>query len=404
MSGSCWSQRMRGRQSHQPQAFDDTEDNTGNRLSCTYTSFDGQSYATGQSSGLTGGLATTQDRYSDCGTPANNFTTSGQIRTTTTYDAYGNPVASDDPDANASISGHTGCTVGSTQYTSCSAYDSTFQVLPTSLSNALNQASSIGYTSTAIGGFGLWPVSTTDPNNQSTTYGYDFLGRMSSLTLPAETSGTTRTWSYTTWCSGPSAQAPCVELDETDRMNASATVTTRGFYDGEGRLIETRVSGPNNQDVVTYVNYDVMGRKIFTSNPYFVTAYTGPAGPAAFSIPDSSQPGSSMAYPTLRQTNVTDALSQTTTTTASVQCGVAGTSDTGCYMLSTIIDANSHQQSALTDGLGHEGYDLRYTGNSGATYALYALTSYTYDVNGNLLTIKHPANNATTSFTYDDAG
>ncbi len=234
--------------------------------------------------------------------------------------------------------------------------------------------------------------------------GYDFLGRMTSETLPAETSGTTKTWSYTTWCSGTAAQAPCVELDETDRMNATTTVTTRGFYDGEGRLVETRVSGPNNQDVVTYVNYDVMGRKIFTSNPYFVAAYTGPAGPAAFSLPDSSQPGSSTSYPTLRQTNLTDALSQTTTTTASVQCGVSGTSDTGCYVLSAIIDANSHQRSTLTDGMGHEAYDLRYTGNSSGTYALYALTSYTYDVNDNLLTIKHPANNATSSFTYDAAG
>src|SRR5579885_35581 len=146
-----------------------TQDSTGNHLSCSDVNYDGQGYLFGQSSALTGGLVTAKDSYTNCGTASNGFTPSGQMRTTMTYDAYGNQVTSSDPDTNSGISGHTGCTVGSTQYTNCSAYDSTFQVLPTSSSNALNQTSSIGYTSTALGGFGLWPVSTTDPNNQSTT-------------------------------------------------------------------------------------------------------------------------------------------------------------------------------------------------------------------------------------------
>jgi hypothetical protein len=40
-------------------AFSDTEDGSGNRLGCSYTSYDGHSYATGQTSNLTGGPTTT---------------------------------------------------------------------------------------------------------------------------------------------------------------------------------------------------------------------------------------------------------------------------------------------------------------------------------------------------------
>src|SRR5581483_8540856 len=115
-----------------PVAFSDTEDGSGNRLACPYTSYDGQSYATGQSSGLTGGLKTTETSYADCGTSANGYTPGGPSTTTTKYDAFGDVVASDDPDANAGISGHTGCTVGGTAYTTCTGYESTYHVFPIS--------------------------------------------------------------------------------------------------------------------------------------------------------------------------------------------------------------------------------------------------------------------------------
>ncbi len=105
---------------------------------------------------------------------------------------------------------------------------------------------------------------------------------MSSETLPGETSGeTTRQWVYTDWCSGTAAQSPCLEIDQVDRLNSSTTVTTRAFYDGEGRMVEIRAPGPAGQDVVTYAYYDTSGRQVFKSNPYFVTAYTGAPGAAA---------------------------------------------------------------------------------------------------------------------------
>jgi hypothetical protein len=105
---------------------------------CSYISYDGQPYATGQQSGLTLGAVTTRDVYTSCGTATNGFTPSGLLRTTTTYDRYGNVVATSDPDANAGTSTHLGCTVGSSQYTTCVAYDPTFATLPTNATNALN--------------------------------------------------------------------------------------------------------------------------------------------------------------------------------------------------------------------------------------------------------------------------
>src|SRR5262249_58659635 len=70
-------------------AFDDIEDTSGNRYQCAYTSYDGQGFTLGQSSGLTLGEATTRDRYTNCGTSGNGFNPSGQVRTSHVFDGFG---------------------------------------------------------------------------------------------------------------------------------------------------------------------------------------------------------------------------------------------------------------------------------------------------------------------------
>jgi YD repeat-containing protein len=283
-------------------------------------------------------------------------------------------------------------------------YESTYQVFPITIGNALNQTTSTSYGNTsALFGFGTWPQSTTDANNQTTSYTYDPLGRMTGETLPGETAGEqTKQWVYTNWCSGTAAQAPCEEIDQIDRLDSSTTTTTRAFYDGEGRLVETRTPGPVGQDVVTYAYYDTSGRQIFKSNPYFVTAYTGAPGAAAYSIPDSTQPGTSTGYSNLRTTSVTDPNSHTTTTTASVICGVAGTSDPGCYVQSMVVDANGHERATLTGGLGKTNNTQTSTGTTGS-YALYATTTMSYDAAGQLLATKSPDGSTATAI-YNDLG
>lgn len=388
--------------------FTDVEDSTGNRYQCTYTSYDGQSNTTGQTSGLTAGNVTRVDDYTNCGT-APNFTKSGPITATHVYDAYGNRVASNDADANAGNTAHQGCTVSGSTYSTCSTFDGTFAVLPTSQANALNQISHVNYqapgSGTASGGFGLWPTSTSDVNGKNTSLAYDALGRQTSVTLPGEGSGlTTQSMAYTVWCSGTGAQSPCAEIDRTQRLNSTTTTTYRAFYDGSGNLVETRAPAPSG-DVVQFYYYDPSQRLVFKSIPYLVSSYTGGPGSAAYSIPDSTVAGTSYAYDGLgRPTSVTDPLSEQTTSAYSIACNAPGTGDAACYEQTLTVDPLGHQSGVLTDSVNRTNYEQAYSGNSPATYAVYATTKYTYDYAGDLTQVLDPNGSSKTTYQYDMAG
>lgn len=386
----------------------DTEDSSGNRYQCTYTSYDGQANVLGQTSGLTVGNVTRVDDYTGCGS-APSFTPTGPITATYAYDAFGNRLTSKDPDANAGNSAHLGCTVGGSTYSSCSTFDGTFNVLPTTQANALNQTSQVNYqapsSGTAAGGYGLWPISTSDVNGKTTSLAYDALGRQTSVTLPGETSGlTTQSMAYTVWCSGTSAQTPCAEIDRTQRLNSTTTVTYRAFYDGMGNLVETRAPAPSG-DVVQYYFYDPSQRLVFKSIPYLVSSYSGAPGSAAYSIPDSTVAGTTYAYDGLgRATAVTNALSEQSTTGYSIVCNAAGTGDSACYEQTMAVDPLGHQSGALADALGRTNYEQRYTGNAPGNYAVYATTKYTYDYAGDLTQILDPDGVTKTTYQYDMAG
>ena len=265
---------------------EDSGDTT--HYSCSFTGYDGHAPTTGTQSWLTLGETTTSEKYTSCGNSSNSFATSGPIESTYTFDSFGNQLTSDDPDANAGNSADLGCTVNSVKYSTCASFDATFEVLPSSSANALNQVSLMGYSGSpsATNGYGLLPISSTDPNNQTTDYGYDALGRMTSETLPGETTGdTTTSWTYTDFCPTTGASTPCVEIDQTQRLNSTTTVTSRAFFDGYGNLVETRSPGPasSGDDVVRYRVYDALERDAFDSISYFVPSYTGGPGSAAFS-------------------------------------------------------------------------------------------------------------------------
>ncbi len=380
----------------------------GQNVSCSYTGYDGSGPDIGSDTKLTLGEPTETLTFTGC----DYAPKIGQLETTRTYDAYGNPITSDDADANAGNTNHVGCTVNSKQYSTCTSYDPTFEALPTSTTNALNQTSLTTYSSapSATNGYGLWPISTTDVNNQTTSYTYDALGRLTGEMLPGETAGdTTASWTYTDFCPTTGPSTPCVEIDQTQRLNSSTTVTSRAFYDGYGNLVETRSSGPagSGEDVVTYHVYDDMERDAFDSISYFVPAYTGAPGAAAFSVPNSTEPKTATTYDGLgRVLTSEDALSNTSTTQYGVECGLSNPTDTACYSSTITIDPNGHDTLELTDALGRVRLTQTYTGNgtSQNPYTPYATTQYGYDGLGDLITIEEPDNVHDVTATYNSQG
>jgi RHS repeat-associated protein len=388
--------------------FAATQDITHNWVQCTYNGYDqGVVGATGQTSSLVGGDLTGQTRYTDC------LHLNGPITTTYGFSngiyPNGNPWWSNDADANAGNSAHVGCTINAAAHSTCTTFDSYFAALPTQQANALNQASTSTYQAPASangsGGFGLWPISSTDANGQITSYTYDRLGRQTSVTLPLETTGlSTQTMAYTVWCvTNGTPPSPCAEIDSTQRLNSTTTITNRAFYDGMGHLIETRSPAPGTQDIVQYYYFDPSQRVVFKSVPYFVLAYSGSPGAPAYSIPDSTIAGTSYTYDGIdRTTSVKDPLSHTTSTAYSVVCNAPGTGDAACYEQVMTVDPLNHLAGVLTDALGRINYEQRYTGNS--TYSVYATTKYTYDYLGELTQILHPDGTTKTTYQYDLVG
>ncbi len=406
------------------------EDGNGHRVSCERWEYDYDGYQTGQVPGhiqlgqnyVTDGteLVTADDRYTSCGS-APSYTPAGLLQTTYDYTGQtsGNGLGNGTlegittPNANAGAPGQTKCVTQDNNYaesycintdaltgylvTGVTAWTGVTPGAPTILTNSTDFDSSAAY------GYGLWPKYTTDANNQNTTTTYDALGRVTEIAQPGDTAAApTTSYAYTTFCPATGAAAPCVEIDTTQRLNSTTKVTTRAFYDGAGRLVETRTPAANGQDSVQYTLYGTLGRLAYQSVPYFVPAYTGAPGATAYSVPDFNQPGSSLDYDGLgRITYAYNALGNYTSFSYVIVAGVG--SDSAHYVQVLALDANNHETDTLTDALGRVTYARSYTGNSPSTWAIYATTAYTYDAAGRLLTTTDPLNRVATR-TYDTAG
>ena len=221
---------------------------------------------------------------------------------------------------------------------------------------------------------------------------------MVSTTLPGETSGETTTatsYSYAN-CPATGANQPCAEVDATQRLNSTTTVTTQSFYDGYGHLAETRAPGPNSQDVIQYAQYDPMGQQTFLSQPYFILSST----PAGYVVPDHSQPGTQTGYDGLGR-GITSVApnSALTQTSYAVTCGVGGTSDTNCYETTITVDPLYHKAVSYADALGRMRYGQRFTGNN--PYTLYSTVSQQYDYLGDAISSTYANGVSTATANYN---
>jgi RHS repeat-associated protein len=224
--------------------------------------------------------------------------------------------------------------------------------------------STTAFTSTSVFDFNTGHVtSTTDANNQIMTLEYaatDGFGNANPLQRLTRVNNPDGGW--TSYGYGQSMNAGLLHdyVRKLTVLSASAAVETWQFFDGLGRPVRTFLNEGGSPAVLitSDTQYDSLGRAAKVSNPY----RTNGSGAA---INPSGQ----------WTTTVFDALSRIKTVTTPDNA-VVSTSYSGVTV--TVTDQTGKQRKSVTDGLGR--LKEVYEDPAGLNY----LTSYTYDVLGNL--------------------
>ena len=227
-------------------------DGGGTQRAYTTYAYDGSSLV---SSGITTQHSSTSPAGTYRGNPTSILewlnTTGGYLTTSHTYFDTGMLDIATDPRSN------------STTYTYSSTYVGGY---PTTVTNALNQSISRTFDFNT----GL-VTSTTDANNQVTSFQYDSMLRRLQITHP-DLGQTTACYTDEggTTCS---KSTPPFEVVATALGSPSPNIIKTTVYDGLGRLIQTQLSDPDcATGDITATTYDGLGRVASVSNPYCTTS------------------------------------------------------------------------------------------------------------------------------------
>lgn len=311
----------------------------------------------------------------------------GAVTAVTTYDKYGEIgiVGSDWSDATPP---------GRLSRTTTTYYQN--NIYPTSVENPLGHTVATTYDST----FPWLPATIQDVNNNLTTqYRYDTYGRLLKVIHPDDSEGSPGV-TYYYGDTGTTYMNPLM-VQATYKQNLQSTERT--FYDGLGRVVQTRrldVSIADSSDTVVWqdTEYDALGRVICQTTPQI----------AAGSPPDyqTIECDSANYAPTMTEY---DALSRASAVTAPdgsqthYYYGIGDDETPGTnYQRTSVVDANGHAITNGTNALGQLIYVQEYEGNN-SPYTPYAQTTYGYDVQGNLTDVWDADNNQT-EITYDALG
>ncbi|HEY6871380.1 MAG TPA: SpvB/TcaC N-terminal domain-containing protein [Geobacteraceae bacterium] len=287
--------------------------------------------------------------------------------------------------------GNLECTRDANQNTPTTiTYDGT-DTFPRIVTNPLGQTTTVyyGVDGMAVNGPGVTTngqygqvASITDPNQLATTMQYDELGRLTKKTEPDQF--------WTSWAY-PNASSPDNQPGVVGSQHIQTTTSlgtgfwSAVYFDGLGRTVMEKKSGPNNQTITKQTTYDGRGAIATSSFPYFEGAGTPP-----------------YTYTHDAQGRITQTTKPDATTTKSCYS----------YPVKVTIDENGHRKRQTTDVYGRlvkvEEYRDVYPGCTTDEGSPYATTTYAYDVLGNLRFVKDNKNQTTvnyqTEMRYDSLG
>ena len=247
-------------------------------------------------------------------------------------------------------------------------------------------------------GYNLYPATTTDPLGHKTQYLYDYtLGKPKKVTDPnglitqttydgldrvTQTQAPDLTTSSTqdliesfTYTDTPGA----VSVKDSKQVTATSTADSYSYYDGSGRLIQSRTAGTTSTTFeVKDLSYDSRGLLAKESLPYFS------AGTARTTATSTSALFTNYTYdPVQRMKTASNILGNATTTYSDWK--------------TTITDPNGKTKDLLYDA--YKRLIEVDEHNASSTYA----TLYQYDGNGDLTKINDASANVR-NFTYDGLG
>ena len=263
------------------------------------------------------------------------------------------------------------------------------------ITNPKNQRSEHRYLTNADKFFGN-PSQTIDLNNQTTTFQYDTLGRLTKVRLPLESSSA---WSFeafyhngTTFNSGNPYREQWRQ-----HLSGSSYANTYAYYDGLGRRIQQRSQGDSaGQYLVSHVAYDGLGRMVRQGVPYSQNS-------SAYSAPNWGSGSTQTTYDPLSRVSVVTAPDNGQTRyyyALDINHYGHNYNPTNLHRVA-VIDPKGHAKHQVSDRDGNLIRVRDFTGTGPWTF--YGETQYTYDVRNNLTEVKDAANNLT-RLTYDWLG
>jgi RHS repeat-associated protein len=388
-------------------------------VSDTKTSYDGQAWGTAPVSGN----VTETDTYST-GDPAGAHWVA-QYRGT--YDSYGRAVSAE----NAA-----GATTTTAYSSSFGTGYATTQATVTSPLTASTTAATTTHLDPEWGS----PADSTDAAGERTDYGYDPLGRVTSVWLPGQTGATRSADGAPNYAYAYSISATAAPSVATTRLVAAGKipVTSYQIFDSllRPRQAQAPAEGPAGGMQVADTFYDSRGNAVITNGPYTANATasgtlwdtTEPAVPnetlSAYDGAGRVTTGqlysygsllkqTSWAYPGADEVTVTPPAGGTVTTTHTNALGQttqidqyhSATGPTGPYDATAYTYTRARQLAGITDAAGNQWastYDLLGHQTSVTTPDAGTTTS-SYNDLGQLTSVTDAAGK-TVSYTYDAAG